>query len=211
VTAGCGLARQEEGEGRIVGPRTIPGARERGAWNREILAPPHVDQSIGRGERCVTVTHSNSRNRPGTGDTHRRGLPLSFHGKDSVLLRRDASPQPDVRRSSTLESDFLICPSPRSPFSVPSTEGMLLPRYSPASWGKFGENIYHLSPIEGFLQYPFVLWQLATLLQCGFNAMNWQTRQLQELVPVTGVEVRVLSSAHKTGQGFTAITEPLAL
>src|SRR5437764_12721075 len=33
---------------------------------------------------------------------------------------------------------------------------------------------------------------------------NWQTRQVQDLVPLTGVEVRVLSSALQALKGVTA-------
>ena len=39
---------------------------------------------------------------------------------------------------------------------------------------------------------------------------NWQTRQVQDLVPVKGVEVRVLSSAILKGQGFRSTDLPLA-
>jgi hypothetical protein len=43
--------------------------------------------------------------------------------------------------------------------------------------------------------------------QCHCHVTGWQTRQVQELIPVTGVEVRVLSSALG-GQGHTAIRGP---
>src|SRR6266480_2016924 len=39
---------------------------------------------------------------------------------------------------------------------------------------------------------------------------NWQTRQVQDLVPLTGVEVRVLSSAFLSGQGLRSTNLPLA-
>jgi len=41
------------------------------------------------------------------------------------------------------------------------------------------------------------------------NATMCQTRQVQDLVPLTGVEVRVLSSALLTGQGVTATPDLL--
>ncbi len=40
---------------------------------------------------------------------------------------------------------------------------------------------------------------------------NWQTRQVEGLVPVKGVQVQVLSPALKAGQGVTARAGFLAL
>src|SRR5438270_13735969 len=52
------------------------------------------------------------------------------------------------------------------------------------------EIMIEAARLEVTLQPPVPKWR------------NWQTRQVQDLVPVTGVEVRVLSSALFSAQGW---------